>query len=362
MSTTQITIERVNEVEPHPNADRLDLIQVLGYKVITGRGEFAVGDAVVYFPPDMLIPDDVANELGVAKYLKHAVYPGAVEKSQCRVAACRLRGVPSHGFVIRAQEFTFGPDSPFGQDVTEAWGGSKYEPPVRAGAGDAASEWAIFHQYTGIENVQRFPGLIPEGTECRFTEKIHGTNSRIGWVHNPEDSEGGMILVAGSHKRRIKQPGDGGASQSLYWQVVTVRIQEMLKACATVCNDDVIVFGEIFGPGVQDLDYGQSEKVLRVFDISVNGQYLNWAAVNIWCSNFGIPVVPLLYEGPFSLKKVEELTYGDTTFKNPKSKFKGREGVVVTPVVEQVTRAGRRMIVKSVSADYRDRKGAKDEE
>jgi hypothetical protein len=79
------------------------------------------------------------------------------------------------------------------------------------------------------------------------------------------------------------------------------------------------------------------------------------------CDKHAVPTVPLLYTGPFSLEGVERLTYGPTTFPNIKCSFKGREGVVVTPLQEQYSKQLRgRMIVKSVSADYRDRKNATD--
>jgi len=43
--------------------------------------------------------------------------------------------------------------------------------------------------------------------------------------------------------------------------------------------------------------------------------------------------------------------------------FKGREGCVITPQVEQFyAPTGGRLILKSVSADYLDRKGAQDNE
>ena len=45
------------------------------------------------------------------------------------------------------------------------------------------------------------------------------------------------------------------------------------------------------------------------------------------------------------------------------SAFKGREGCVITPLVEQFyAPTGGRLILKSVSADYLDRKGAQDNE
>jgi len=188
MSNTFVSIERVNEVENHPNADRLDIIQVLGYKVICGRGQFKVGDSVIYFPPDILIPEDVAEELGVKKYLKHAIYPGDLEKTQCRVAAARLRSVPSHGFVIPVPL----PDPAKGADVSERFRAVKYEPPVRHGAGDAEPEHPAFHAYTNIENIQRYPDAIPVGEPVRITEKIHGCVT--------EDAK---VMLANGEERKI---------------------------------------------------------------------------------------------------------------------------------------------------------------
>jgi len=72
-----------------------------------------------------------------------------------------------------------------------------------------------------------------------------------------------------------------------------------------------------------------------------------------------VPTVPVLYTGSFSPELVE-LTYGPTMMGKVKSEFKGREGIVITPLIEQRCHIGR-LILKNVSADYLDRKGAKDE-
>lgn len=358
MSRTQVTVERVNEVEHHPNADRLDIVQVLGYKVICGRGQFQVGDAAIYFPPDILIPPAVAEELGVAKYLKHAVYPNDLEKTQCRVGACRLRGVPSHGFIVGPVES----EGSFGTDLSSRYSAVKYEPSVRPGAGDALAEVPLFHAYTSIENVQRYPDAIPADTECRYTEKLHGTNCRIGLIRN---SIGDWEFMAGSHKVRRAEFDKSGKKRSLYWEPLGEKLMTLLTV---LCDEEheVVVFGEIFGPGVQDMDYGQPTHSFRVFDITIDGVYQDWWEVVQVCEAHDIPTVPVLHVGPYDSAKVEELTYGDTTIAQPgqiRSKFKGREGVVVTPVREQFSQSlGGRMIVKSVSADYRDRKGAVDVE
>jgi len=345
MSATKITVERVNEVEHHPNADRLDIVQVLGFKIVCGRDQFRVGDAAIYFPADVLISPQAAEELGVTKYLRNATYPGQTHKTQCRVSACRLRGIPSHGFVVGPVES----DGAYGTDMTNAYGGFKYEPPVRMGGGDALRENTIFHKYTNIENIQRYPDAIPPGTLVRITEKIHGTSGRIGKCREEDKWE----FMAGSHKVRRKQ-GTG-----LYWQPFPL-VKDLLD---DLCGDkhDVIVFGEIFGQGVQDMDYGVDGKAFRVFDISFDGNYLDWVEVEDVCHRSNVPTVPLIYVGPFDQDIVEQLTYGASTFSGVKGAFKGREGCVVTPLKEQYSpELGGRMILKSVSADYRNRKNPTD--
>jgi len=346
MSTTKITIERVNEVEAHPNADRLDVVQILGFKVVCGRDQFKVGDAAIFFPPDVLISPQAAQDLMVTKYLKNATYPGDCRKTQCRVSACRLRGIPSHGFIIGPVES----DGAYGTDMTHIYGGYKYVPPVRMGGGDALRETTIFHKYTDIENIQRYPEAIPHGTMVRITEKIHGANARIGKCREEDEWD----YMAGSHKVRRKK-GTG-----LYWQPFPL-VQPLLD---DLCGDkrNVIVFGEIFGQGVQDMDYGVDGKAFRVFDISIDGKYLNWEEVQDACDAHNVPLVPLLYTGPFDRWNiVEPCTYGASTFDNIKGAFKDREGCVITPLEEQYSpELGGRAILKSVSADYRNRKNPTD--
>ena len=136
----------------------------------------------------------------------------------------------------------------------------------------------------------------------------------------------------------------------------------------TLCDGrrNIVVFGEIYGPGVQDTDYGvpAGDIGYRVFDITDDGDYLDYDIVKCMCDNNQVELAPLLYKGPFSQRMVEELTSGPTTLVSPegiKCKFKGREGIVITPVVEAYSEVlGGRMILKSKSADYLDRKGAQD--
>ena len=65
------------------------------------------------------------------------------------------------------------------------------------------------------------------------------------------------------------------------------------------------------------------------------------------------PLVPVLYSGPFSLAKLQELTDGATTLGGAHV----REGVVVRPAAERASHEFGRVILKSVSAKYLTRRG-----
>lgn len=331
MSKTIISVEKINSVNEHPNADRLEIVQVLGYQVVTQKGSFKVGDIVVYFPPDILLPQDVAERLEVTQYLKHAMFPGTDEKSQCRVGAARLRSVSSYGFVV---PITSGGELiEIGADLTEAYGAHKYVAPVRSSAGDAEPELPAFHKYTSIENIQRYPDAFDDfDGDVVISEKIHGSNCRVGLVR---DKDGDFVFCAGSHNVRRKHEG------SLYWEFMNEKMMKMLTSIANQgCGDDpchdVIVFGEIFGPGVQDMQYGLAEKSFRVFDISVNGRYMDYYFMVDVCELHGILTVPELFMGQLEPDCITRCTDGATKFGGVKEKFKGREGCVVRPSKKRI--------------------------
>lgn len=387
MSTNFVEIVNVDFVKPHPNADKLEIAYIRSAPVVIGKGYLKRNDKAVYFPADMLIRYWVADKLGVSKYLKHAMYPGDTDATACRVAACRLRGQSSFGFLTSledaAQAAVLPPEVdltpgfegivPFailvdldvlkpGDNVDSYFAACKYVPPERTYAGDCIKPHHFFQKYTSIENYHRYPHAFPPGTPVRITEKIHGTNSRVGVLQNPT---GEFEYVAGSHNTQKKAP-EQGQQGGLYWR--PLQRAGVLALLNDLCDEkhNVILFGEIYGVGVQDMDYGTAngEPGYRVFDIWVDGHYCDWHIVEAACKKHGLETAPLLYVGPFETEVLESLTDGPTTLATADqiaSPFKGREGIVITALTETYSPviAGR-LILKKVSADYLDRKGAQD--
>jgi RNA ligase (TIGR02306 family) len=352
MSDTPIEVVVVEAVEAHPHADRLEIVTVLGTKFISGKGDLRPGESCVYFPPDMLIDPDVAVALEVDTYLKHAQYKDQLIKTKCRIGAIRLRGIPSFGFGIPIAKLptpywvsSVGPN-----DVTAVFGGVKYQPPVHESlrGGNLASCPEEFHRYTSIQHFYRNARYLKPGTRVRITEKLHGTNSRVGLINTGDEA----VFMWGSHRTRKSSDG------SVYALPLTTDMRDMLQFISCCNEHNVIVFGEIYGAGVQAMDYGTGMgRGYRVFDISVNGEYLDWGDVFTFCELFDIDTVPVLYTGTFTYELIDRFIDGPTTMADTddiRCKFKGREGIVITPLIEQPAggRRGTRLILKAVSADY----------
>lgn len=117
------SVERLISVEPHSNADRLDVVKVLGYQCVTERGLHQTGDLVIYIQPDSVLPEDATWAESYRKYS-----PG-------RIKACKLRGEWSEGIIVKQEQvahlvpaaFT---ESDDGRDVSADLSIKHYEPPV----------------------------------------------------------------------------------------------------------------------------------------------------------------------------------------------------------------------------------------
>jgi RNA ligase (TIGR02306 family) len=364
MSTLVVEVCEVRAVYTHPNADALEFVTVKGWPVIVQKAlGLRAGDRVVYFPPDTVMPPELADRLGIAKYL--APLPREIDGTRrpgLRVRAARLRGQPSYGTIDHRVD----PSWEVGRDVREHYGVSKFEPPVRPTDGDALPPLAAFHRYTDVENIRNFPDVLRPGEEVVITEKLHGKNCRLGLVRVEGDGGPAFEFAAGSSDVRRKEM-DARGRPSDFWRPLTGEMKALLQHVGGG-ERNVVVFGELIGSGVQDMAYGLADgsKGFRAFDIAVDGAYLDFDEKAALLARFGVGPVPHLYRGPFSWEVVEEHTYGPTTLCPPEAagKFAGREGCVVAPVRERYDAAlggSGRVVLKSISADYLARKGGTDE-
>jgi hypothetical protein len=189
------------------------------------------------------------------------------------------------------------------------------------------------------------------------TAVVHNSNGRAGII----EVDGEMKLFCGSHKQCLKEISDDG-KQSLYWTAMDEKMKNLLYKFSTN-NQNIVVFVEVYGRKIQDMEYGMNQIGYRAYDITVNGRYLDYEEKMAVFAEFGIEVAPLLYRGPFSMRKMQELVDGPTQMCDPTTagRFSGREGVVIRPIKEVRHPHIGRKILKMISVDYHERKGKKTE-
>ncbi len=360
MSTIKVEVTRINDVRPHTNADALELATVGGWQMCVKKGVYRDGDPVVYFEQGTVLPQAMADRLAVTQYLKERT---DIDGNRALVIhRVRLRGEPSFGLVVEPE-----PGMTVGQDVADFYGATKFVPPVRTIAGDSVANDPRFPAYTEVENLRSYPDVIAEGEEVVVTEKVHGTNCRVGFVAMPAVREdlttyGGfaegeeakeeleMVRMAGSRGLRRKEPVDAETMRSnTYWFPWTLAgVETLLKEIFLQGHDQAILYGEIFGAGIQSYNYSQPSIAFRAFDLMIDGNFVDYDEFTAKCEAHGIETVPLLYRGPFSFAKVKELSDGASLVGGKH----GREGVVVKVIHERTDVKIGRMILKYVGDVY----------
>lgn len=364
MSEFAVKVVRVDEVSDHPNAERLEMARIGGYRCVVPRGKYTAGALVAYIPESAVLPDPLLDELGMTG---SSLLAGAEHN---RVKAIRLRGELSQGIVYPARlEWSEG------QDVASALGVTKYEPPIPAHlSGQVANVGERNTVRYDIENWKKYPDAIPDGLPVVFTEKIHGTWTMIGVLPEPIPWHGDVVVGSkGLSARGLVFKDVPENAGNLYLRVArALRVAERVResdrgAGAISLGAAVFVLGESYG--VQDLKYGANPGTdaglgFRVFDVFIGpsrdgepGAYCDDASLDKWCADIGLPRVPVLYRGPFSQEAMREHTDGRETVSGRDLHI--REGIVMRPQIERADDRlpGRRLQLKSVSAAYLLRKG-----
>lgn len=336
MSTFKVSIEQIATSIPHPSADRLDLSTLKGmsFQFVTGRDQFRPGDSVAYFPVDSILPPAMIEILGLTGKL--------AGKEKNRIKTVRLRGEISMGIVILAPDT----DEPFGTDVTERYGVSKWEPePVPCYNANLIPISTLGLSKYDIEGADRYPDVVEllMDQKVAIFEKLEGMNFSV-------TSKDGQIYV--NQREYTIEPKEG--SEHSFWKVAYEQgIIDFATTIAAGCSGPVTVYGEYLGPGSQGNIYKLPKNEVRLFDIKVGSEFMIPHTLNNWCASKRHAAVPAL-GWDLTLREwlqgrtVQEASNGMSLL-NPEVM---REGVVITPMVEQRHLLLGRLKLKQRSPSY----------
>lgn len=288
-----VTIQRVEPADNSDNLDRVFFCEV-GWQCIAQKDMYKEGDKVMLIPPDSVLPFQLGEELGITNYL-----------SKGRVRVTRLRGNRSEGVIVPKEKV-----EPYLPYILK-W----EDPPNYRMKGDTEKASRIpirFEKYMKMENFLNVPHIFEVGEDIWYSEKLHGTNSRFAAMVNPEIEL--YQYYVGSHTVVLKRTKD-----NLYWEAFEKYVRSNLPT-------DLLVFGEIFGQGIQHLHYERKEFNVLLFAAMKNGEYLTVPEFIEVCDYNGLPRVEF-YKTKF---ESEEQLRGLSDAPSEYTSKHIREGIVVT--------------------------------
>lgn len=186
------SIREISAIHPIPGADRIEVAQVDGWECVVQKGEFQVGQHIVYVEVDSIVP-----EVPEFEFLRPRKF---------RVRTIKLRGQVSQGLVLPLSILPDGAPCDLGDDVTEVLHITKYDPEaqqeaiylhrlskrkfefgvcsrnIRLGEPDNSSYWTVAKKYD-IENVLKsiigmHQTVVLQGEICG--NQIQGNKYHIG--------------------------------------------------------------------------------------------------------------------------------------------------------------------------------------
>lgn len=305
------SVRTISEIRPIEGADLIEVVKVDNWKVVVQKGEFKVGDNVVYFEIDSFLP--VREEF---EFLRKSCYRKLADDSEgFRLRTIRLRGQVSQGLVVPLNILPFG-NYNVGDDVTELLDVVKFDPPLPAElAGDAVGNFPSFIQKTDEERIQNLTEEYEKYKKFRFfaSEKMDGSSSTFFL------NEGDFGVCTRNYQMKINPDNTFGRILS------ATNLEDKLRAFGR----NLAIQGEIVGEGVQGNKYklkGQKLLVYNIFDID-KYDYVSKEEMLKICNEFGLETVPTIlvdFNLPETIEELLEIAIGKSVLNENTT----REGLV----------------------------------
>lgn len=296
------SIQKIKEIAPIEDADKIELVKILGWQCIAKKGEFKPGDLCIYFEIDSFLP--IREEYG---FLRASSY----KKSELlgegyKLKTQKMRGQISQGLCLKLDNvFAYndiGQKQPLskilfdknsavfhaftddyeykllddnyrhleeGDDVTELLGVRKWEIPETASTGGTIiGQLPWFIPHSDETRIQNIPDIISEfeNKEYYITTKMDGSSHAIGLDENDE------FYVCG-HNYRYKDDG----KSSFFEYAKNKGFEKKLKSYKHSHGwGTVALIGEFCGAGIQKNRLKLQKPEWFVFTVNADGKRLGY--------------------------------------------------------------------------------------
>lgn len=275
------SIETINNIRKHPNADTLEIGEVLGWQVVVKNGVHQNRDKIVFVTIDTIVPN--------RPWSSFLVDPKNPEKP-LRVKNIKLRGEYSSGLVIPLREFEQkNPDEPgydltsceIGFDLTEILGIQKYIKELPANlSGETLGDFPTHiisktDEGNGLNDPDLVEKVLNHDPYITVTSKLDGSSITL-------IVEGGKLEQVCTRNLSKKETED-----NVFWKAA--------RKLAIPEGWSGVIQGELCGNGIQRNQLKLEDIRIFVYQIFKDNQYMTYEEMQNFCEkSLGCEPVPLV--------------------------------------------------------------------
>ena len=343
------SIQKITKLSPIEGADKIEVAEILGWKVVVKKNDFTVDELVVYCEIDSVLPDKPEFE-----FLKPRKF---------KIKTIKLRNQISQGIAFKLNEIPEiknGNNWKEGDDITDLLGIKKYLSPeeleeenIKPVFDDRNKLIRFYKKYRyfiikyfkklfGIPTLNKreyFPSYIPKTDETRvqsIPKDLYYNSGKIAYISEKLDGSSGTFIFKKKKKSLFKKSSEFivcsrnrkvNNRDDTKWKIAKkYNIEKKLS----LLNRNIAIQGEVIGPKVQKNIYELSEidfRIFLIYDIDKRS-YLPFNEFISLSKKIDIPTVPILETEHIvhtNIDEYVELSKGKSIL-NPK---RNREGIVI---------------------------------
>ena len=306
------SVQKITSLSPLDQKNLFQKATILGWNVIVDANKYAVGEKVIYFEADALLP-------AKKKWTK------GIKPKNLRIKSTKQYKEVFHGAVMKldtlnnVENFKLKlEDLDEGFDLTEIMEVTKFEENP---------------EEVQKEQEKKFPSdIIEKSDEIRlqsnpkYFEMFEGKEFYSSLKY---DGSSGTFLIHPVTKKFMvcsrNQTIDINEKKNIYWDTAN---KYDIKTKLEKFEGKYAIQGEIYGPKINKNRLEEKEIKIAVFTIKnvIANYYLDFKELVQVCKDMDLPMVEVIEEGIFKYKTVEEMVEKSKGF-YPNTKYP-REGLV----------------------------------
>lgn len=300
-----VSIRSISNIESIPNADRVELAHVDGWRCVVKKNDFTVGQKILFFETDCAFMNVNDERVSFLRKSCHKSWKlNNLLLGEClRIKTVKLAGQISQGLAM--------PVSLFEKEINESIErGISLEEAIGIRHFDELSEEmsCLMGNAPSQETRGKFPSVVPKTDEERVqnltdyfdkfknevfeaTIKMDGSSMSVGYSPSIYPDQPYFVC---SRNLSLKTDGEDNFNRT----AKKYNLEQILKKHHDETGHEICIQGELVGPGINGNHDGMKEidyYVFRIYDITAC-RLFDSVERRMFCKKYGIKHVPLLSE------------------------------------------------------------------